>query len=284
MKVELLLVVFLYCALALAVPHNYVTVPSGRLVHKSCIHRVESETQLFINQDTSINAVGKDGSVRLIPACRHHVVRAQPPHGRAWRTSGQYNATGPITGLLTDWTVPSAPKKNGALLYYWPGLEPGDNSFVLQPVLQFGHSPNGGGFFWAYSSWLVGDNIPTVVSTLRNVSIGDTMSGTVMQLGNNSWSITANTTSGGLNSDLTVNNIAGPLRYAYGAVLESYRLFNCNFYPTAGKDNFFDINVAVNNVWQGSSIRWTPLTWAQTNCKENTLVNSPSSLTITFDT
>jgi hypothetical protein len=67
-------------------------------------------------------------------ALPHSVAAQQLTHGPAWKAWTQFNATAAVTRLATTWSVPATPKRNdGQILYYWNGVEPLDNSAVLQP-------------------------------------------------------------------------------------------------------------------------------------------------------
>ena len=57
-------------------------------------------------------------------------------HGRAWKTWAQYHNTTAFTSMSAQWAVPSSPTtQRNQILYFWPGTEPDDNSFVIQPVV-----------------------------------------------------------------------------------------------------------------------------------------------------
>lgn len=53
-----------------------------------------------------------------------------------------------------DWTVPAPPPDNN-LVFMFNGLEPGDGSKILQPVLWWGVSHAGGGNYWSIAAWWV---------------------------------------------------------------------------------------------------------------------------------
>ena len=113
---------------------------------------------------------------------------AHPPltHGAAWKAYTQYHNSKGMDLYTASWTVPAQPgSDDGQILYYWPGTEPDDNSFVLQvcvclcvcvsvllddnsfvlqPVLQWGNTPAGGGSWWGLASWFVSASQPTIVS------------------------------------------------------------------------------------------------------------------------
>ncbi|KAF8910635.1 hypothetical protein CPB84DRAFT_1233725 [Gymnopilus junonius] len=67
----------------------------------------------------------------------------------------------PISFFATSWTVPPTPATyDGQLLYWFNGLVPNSYDGILQPVLQFGFSPAGGGPYYSLASWyLINSNV-----------------------------------------------------------------------------------------------------------------------------
>jgi hypothetical protein len=82
-----------------------------------------------------------------------------PALGSGWIAYTYWNnGTGKsITSFKTRWVVPPAPVSNdGQLIYLFNGIQNyGYNYGILQPVLQWGASPAGGGSYWAVASWYV---------------------------------------------------------------------------------------------------------------------------------
>jgi hypothetical protein len=82
--------------------------------------------------------------------------------------------------------VPPAPAtEHSQIIFLFNGVTPSDNSYILQPVLQWGVSNNGvtnwGGNYWAICNWYVpypGSGNPTFVGNdLVPVNAGDTLQG-----------------------------------------------------------------------------------------------------------
>ncbi|PPQ92146.1 hypothetical protein CVT25_008771 [Psilocybe cyanescens] len=101
-------------------------------------------------------------------------------------------APSPIASFSTLWSVPNVPENvDGQLLYLFNGLEPQSFDAILQPVLQFGVSPAGGGNFWSVASWwLSGSDV--FHTPITQVNVGQNLVG-VMTLQSTS-------TSGGVTS------------------------------------------------------------------------------------
>ena len=96
-----------------------------------------------------------------------------------------YNLAGlPVTVFATNWTVPRPPTtSNGQVIFLFNGIEPDDQSRILQPVLQWGVSGAGGGDFWAVASWWVGStNTDALFTDLVPVSPGDPLVGLMQQI------------------------------------------------------------------------------------------------------
>ena len=68
---------------------------------------------------------------------------------------------GPITSFSTKWIVPQPPEnKSDQLIYIFNGIQTIENgiAYILQPVLQWGKSPAGGGNYWSVCNWYVTSN------------------------------------------------------------------------------------------------------------------------------
>ena len=131
MKVTLLLLAFCF-AFAYANLDDYVNTPHHR-VHKNCVHHIPSGTHVHRDDIGNYFLRFADGSEKMHPPCEY------PPmvHGRAWKAWTQYHNTDGFTFMSANWPAPPAPAvpSNIEILYYWPGTEPDDNSFVIQPVV-----------------------------------------------------------------------------------------------------------------------------------------------------
>ena len=94
------------------------------------------------------------------------------------------NGTGrAISSFSTTWTVPPPPRtQSGQLLYLFNGLEDSPVTHILQPVLQWGVSPNGGGNSWAVASWWVDNSNNATKTPLVQVNPGDILVGVMTLL------------------------------------------------------------------------------------------------------
>jgi hypothetical protein len=151
------------------VPADYVIAPIG-WVHPSCVHGVPSGARIDLNDDVTLNGQ----LIAHYEQCKYPPVYSPGPFGSKGPTSdgggpgstgaieyAEQNATisDPFDKIYGYMNVPSAPTVNGSTLYYWQGLQSGEFSpppygcGILQPVLQWGSSPAGGGNYWGMAAW-----------------------------------------------------------------------------------------------------------------------------------
>jgi hypothetical protein len=103
-------------------------------VHKDCVYQVESGSQISRTFNGDYEVLDRHGRIQRYSACPHPRI-----HGRAWKAWTQYHNLDGFTFMSANWPTPPAPAQpsSSEILYYWPGTEPDDNSFVLQPVVSF---------------------------------------------------------------------------------------------------------------------------------------------------
>jgi hypothetical protein len=108
-------------------------------------------------------------------------VKPLPDNG--WQTDANwYNSGDTITSFKTTWKVPAAPSNyDGQTLFQFNSIEPARYDSILQPVLQYGVSADGGGEFWAVASWYVTGN-QSFVSKLTSVATGQSLTGVIKLL------------------------------------------------------------------------------------------------------
>jgi hypothetical protein len=267
------------------VPEEYVTTPNGYF-HPSCVRQLAEGDVLLVDEGIIRHS---DGSAESCPVCNyaHYTANGEavapglPAPGQALSSRaadavtpasipGQavinqaYTSTTTSYGqIVATWVVPSAPTSNdGQTLYFWPGLEPTDQSIVLQPILG-----------WFYGSWWIfGANCcpggVNYTSPLLNVNPGDQIQGTVQAncppgtLNCGSWNVIAQDLTAGTSSLLSTSNSGPPMSYAYAGVTETYNIAQCSDFPPNGSMTF---NAALydNNFNLISNPGWrTPILWS----------------------
>jgi hypothetical protein len=219
---------------------NYKRVPGGKRFHKSCIHEIPDGA---VVEGKSIYVDGK--LVNQVQPCGHPPrtdVSRQLPTLNGWIETAVRNAT-PFGGvswynqIWTTWTVPSIPAiTSPQLLYFFNGLQ-GSHS-ILQPVLQWGFSPAGGGPIWAMANWLVYADGTAFHDSIKGVFPGDTITGYVQLDTNIPCSASGMAcfykigymTRNGQNSQVTF--AAGDIyNQAVDGTLEAYNLTTCDQLP-----------------------------------------------------
>ena len=172
-----------------------------------------------------------------------------PAPGSGWITFGAYTepATNVIRSMTTTWTVPpEPPREDGQLLYLFNGLQDSPVTQILQPVLQWGNSPAGGGNSWALASWLVTATDTFRTQTLVEVQPGQVLTG-VMKLVSlhPTWAFWTCEFTGFADTRLSVN-VTGQLVMPV-QTLEAYTVTECRDYPATLMTSMRDISVTTKD-------------------------------------
>lgn len=138
--------------------------------------------------------------------------------------------------ITANWKVPPKPAGvySGTRVYFsFPALF--NDSYILQPVLQYGYNGQFGGSYWTIASWRC--NSICDHSAPITVNAGEVLSGSVVASncagGNCTWTITAKRVSTGQSAVHVVPSADAFVKATKGAV-EVYGLTACNQYPTNG--------------------------------------------------
>jgi hypothetical protein len=183
----------------------------------------------------------------------------------AWiENSSWTNDSGePIVYFSSKWVVPQEPaSNNNQTIYLFNGLQQTPTGpYILQPVLQWGSSPIGGGNYWSIANWYMnGQNGPAI--TLKQgpikVNPGDVLQG-IMTLTNQSGDEFSYTSSfaGYPALDIPVTEI-DQLTWAC-ETLECYYLTQCSDYPNTTRTTFYDIEIKVGQsvlTGKDATINW----------------------------
>lgn len=268
---------------------DYAKTPGG-YVHKTCVHHVGHDAHVNHNEDGTLSVFRSDGNRHRILPCPYPRLPVTVS-GDGWQVFAVYDAGQTLTSFNGTWNVPSAPTAyNDQLLYTFTGLQ---NSFsmvsgvdIIQPVLQFGPGPAGGGAYWGMASWYVSSTNVALHSTLVAVNAEDVIYGTMVKPGPSSdqWTINSYDETTSANSTLTVNRKLGQYEpYAF-VTLEVYSVTDCQQYP-AEPLKYTDLAIELCAANQASC---TPakIVWQSQSqekiCKEACTVNGPDSVTISW--
>jgi len=194
-----------------------------------------------------------------------------------------------FNNFLGYFSVPNAPQNDPEVLYLFTGLQnvdwiplvdPEPPVFdIIQPVLQY---PGDSGNYWSVKSWYVTLNSGVLYSSEIQVNSGDNIFGNMTKIGSNSWYIGGTSTQNGQTTQLSVNNKnrLSSQPWAYNTA-ECYGCGGgCSYEPTQPVQ-FTKLSLVDQNN-QPVSPQWVPHTSPNPECKEQATVNSPASVTISF--
>lgn len=246
------------------IPPDYLVTPSG-YYHPTCVHSLD-DGQFLDDLNRVRNSSG--AVVRKLKPCGYPVYHSDssladaadssaipPPTVNGWTVASYYVNPSSVLSLSATWSVPPAPTtSNGQIIYLFPGLQPANNAYILQPVLGWysGTWKIFAAYVWSATGYVYGP--------MRQVSPNHTLSGTVNSAITrcSSYSVCFSTAinirdvTSGASSSLSVNvDGRSPLTSAFGAVLESYYVNYCSDFPASGRTLFSDIrfNGALQFYW-----------------------------------
>lgn len=159
-----------------------------------------------------------------------------------------------ILSFSASWKVPPPPvQQDGQLLYVFNALTEAEGA-ILQPVLQWGAAPIGGGNYWAVASWYVTSDGEAFTTQPIQVQPGQVLTGVItrfVQPSGEPDNYTAQFV--GIEGTLLTTISVADLTNAYEA-LEVYSVDSCTDYPT-GATAFSGIELQTAN--GNPSIAWT---------------------------
>ena len=276
---------------------GWVQVP-GQLIRPDCVHEVPKGARVEISEGGQItgDVTLKGRVIAHYDPCPEAAIPTRevamadntpssPPifwYGKVEgaQESLTLGASDNIDWESAEFWVPSTPKSNGALIYIHNGIATATQDWVLEPVLQYGTSPAGGGNYWAIVSWMIG---PTGAwhSPGETVHTGNLLHAYTQQTGSKNgiqyW--TSEVFDLSTNAFTYLNAWSSGLHWtlAYEGVLEAYYATSCSQLPRDGLVHFF-----YNQVYHGYPYYWNvPLAFAgfinQTGCSNWVDVNNNSN-------
>ena len=176
-----------------------------------------------------------------------------------------------FASFSADWLVPNTPDSwDGQLMYLFIAFED-DYTFpqqIIQPVLQWGVSPAGGGNYYAMADWFCPGGSTCLHSQLLTVNSGDRLYGNLWSAGSNVWNVIIS--DGGNGPSVSQTWTTRTMYWAWTA-LEVYGVQRCSDYPhpvvppfTIGHTTFNDISIHPGNPG------WTGEIRINDGCGENT--------------
>lgn len=151
--------------------------------------------------------------------------------------------TNTIQYVSANWYVPSPPLKKGdQLLYLFLGLGGGTTiSQIIQPVLQWGVSPAGGGDYWSICNWYVTGDLQFFHDSLIRIEPGTPLNGIIEVTSVSDTLFDYNASFIGYSTGLKIINSSRP--EAIHFALEGYNIESCDEFPIDERVRFSGINV-----------------------------------------
>ena len=247
-----------------ALPPDYTITPGGAR-HRSMVNEVQPGTTIRIG----------DGPIKILDRTMSVIQELQPGaadpdlpgFGTGWVTfaTAPVSTATPITSLVTTWTVPPPPRtQSGQIIYLFNAFQVNIASsnpalagiHILQPVLQWGTSPDGGGNNWAIASWLVGGpNQPVGKTPLINVNPGTILTGVISLVSQSGGFLNYSCQFQGFPGSLL--NLQTPTApYVVAETLECYGLQQATDFPNTGVTAMTGISVQTGA--SSPALTWTP--------------------------
>ena len=277
-------------AQAAAVAPDIVVTPGGPR-QRSLINHVESGSTLRVDAgDWKIMDARGAVVKRIVPPVLEKsetfdLAAGKPPGlGTGWicATFWNNNTGSPIASVQTTWTVPPFPTtQSGQLIYLFNGVQvqvPGTNPtqsglHILQPVLQWGVSPDGGGNDWAVASWFVGSQTQPVAKTpLTNVNPGQVLTGVITLTGVVAGLLNYRCQFNGFPN--SVLNVQMPAPFQAVETLECYGIQQCPDYPRTNRTQMRAISISTQA--GVAPLAWTPQDYV-TDCAQSIQIISNSA-------
>jgi len=246
---------------------DWVRVPGGVMLHRSCVHIVPNG--FVVSEATS-------------KPCKY---KARYPNEQIYAIDVHYQGTDLMANMNASWNAPPVPSADqGQVVYFWPGFKSSQPEMgwpVLQPVLQYGQDSQGGGPYWCVRSWFVwGQQGQAFASPEVPVSEADVISSYMeYNQASSNWTVYAKNTNTNQNTTLQISHDqVGQSDFQFAMlVLETIMPPNqCNLLPAQpGKLTFDHIKVNGN-----TSPAWTQRVQMH-DCNQALSVTS-SSVTMTW--
>jgi hypothetical protein len=263
-------------------------------IQNNRVLKMSDKTHTLMKDLASIqqtNVISSNLQSNSIFKSHHDEIIHGPTVASNWQTYSQwYNGSGvPINYFSTSWIVPSNPTNttDNQYFYIFNALTPAQFSAeIIQPVLQWGNTLDGGGAHWAIANWYgwadASGNQFFAVSSLITVSPGTTLTGIITNTGNNGsgsqnytcafsgYSNTLTIVKGdqspgyenGISTTVTIPTVSQE-SWAF-EVLEAYNRTNTHggYDVTQATDYPNDLKVKMTNIKLLTNNSTAPLSWA----------------------
>ncbi|HKJ81322.1 MAG TPA: T9SS type A sorting domain-containing protein, partial [Ignavibacteriaceae bacterium] len=217
-----------------------------------------SDSLFLINSNSSSKVIAKANDFKYIFKSSHkarltnNFLNVELGNGLITHAYGQVLMTDPvITCYSTEWIVPDPPSQKGKqIIYIFNALTTLND--IVQPVLQWGDSPAGGGDYWAICNWYVTRSGNAIFDTLIKVNSGTRLHGEINVIQQSNGLFSYRIGFKGFNSFMQINDL--PLINIPIEALEAYNIQSCNEYPADEKIKMGNINIKVDSI--NPEMRW----------------------------
>jgi len=295
------LVVLLYLAVTVwSSFQDYRRTPYGWM-HPDCVHVVPSGSHLEELSTGRLEVHYPNGMRTELPTCKFPYVIGDkgerpsplpatapaPNVGHGWQAYTTFQYPKGMNTFLGTFSIPNKPAQEPDILYIFTGLQninwipepsnppPSQPFDIIQPVLEYTEGS------WSVASWYVTLEQGVVESTPMPVSPGQSIFGNMTKLSSDgTWYIGSTIAGTTKTTQVTIKKhilISQP--WAYTA-LEVYGVSSCKQYPTNSIN--FTAMAITDNTNKPLSPQWVAHVGQEPACKEQAVINSPSSVTILF--
>jgi len=247
-------------------------IPSFGNKNPDCLFHVPSNTLLQEQDNGDVLVQPPQGDSYILTCKSNNISHKEVISG--YFEYAMYQSPG-ITSFSGLWTVPQPPASIGTgIVYLWNGLVQFNvnQSTVLQPVLQYGRTPAGGGDYWGVASWYVTATGIVMYSDLVQVNTDDVILGN-MYLSGSTWLSVATDKNSGKSSTLRVNGLPSQ-DYAY-VVLEVYVTGCSNLPPNPTTFSALSLSNANGPI----TAQWGA--YPTNECNSGVTIVNPQTVTIT---
>jgi hypothetical protein len=219
-------------------------VTPGGFRHPSQVHRVERDHVIRV-EDGKTQLVHRVTS-KAIDLPETTVPESMPGLGTGWITFASFTkpaGTPPFSFFSTKWKVPPPPPSfDDQLIYIFNAMMDSTPTDILQPVLQWGESPAGGGYYWSITSWFIDKNGNAFYRDLTEVCPGTILQGVMRNTNQSNGTFDYESRFEGYDDTLlTVQGIVEQVILT--ETLECYSIDRCSDYPDAYYTAMFDIDI-----------------------------------------
>lgn len=204
-----------------------------------------------------------------------------PFSDNAWIIYSLWNRTGqPIVYFSTTWIVPPVPaSSDNQEVYLFNGIVPASNAHILQPVLQWGSAPDGGGPYWSITNWWYPFQMgePLAHAPIK-VYPGQVLQGVMTCTSQTGTEFTYKSSFVGYPAVDLILTDSDELIQA-SETLECYGLTACSDYPSTSLTAMYDIEIRTGTPGTNgtdATLNWAPVT-NFTDCGQNCLIISNDS-------